>query len=124
MKKQYYSKIEIRILTNNQYYVVCCHFFHKTPFLLKDLISLAKKLWAVRRNICENVHYWKKQENSWRKTCKMIFSGTIKKYIYIYAHDTIQCLENVLHYLNMKMPGILVEIIDLQICSSLKWDSL
>ena len=40
------------------------------------------------------------------------------------AHDTIQCLKNVVHYLNMKTPDILVGIIDLLICSSLKWDDV
>ena len=29
------------------------------------------------------------------------------------CHDTIQCLKNVVHYLNMNIPYILVEIIDL-----------
>ena len=33
-------------------------------------------------------------------------------------------MKNVVHYLNMKMPDILVEIIDLQLCSSLKWDGV
>ena len=37
-----------------------------------------------------------------------------------FSHNTIQCLKNVVHYLNMKIPDILVEIIDLQLCSSLK----
>ena len=36
------------------------------------------------------------------------------------VHDTIQCLKNIVHYLNMKMPDLLVEIIDLQIFTSLK----
>ena len=32
--------------------------------------------------------------------------------------------ENVVHYLSMKIPDILVEIIEFQICSSLKWDGV
>ena len=36
------------------------------------------------------------------------------------AHDTIQCLKNVVHYLDTKMIDILVEIIDLELISSLK----
>ena len=52
------------------------------------------------------------------KNFKIIFSGTIERKNI--AHETIQCLKNVVHYLNMKMPDILVEIIDLKLCSSLK----
>ena len=39
-------------------------------------------------------------------------------------HDTIQWLKNVVHYLNIKMKGKSVEIIGLQLCSSLKWDGV
>ena len=38
------------------------------------------------------------------------------------AHDTIKWLKYVGHYLNMKMEEKSVEIIDLQLGSSLKWD--
>ena len=40
------------------------------------------------------------------------------------VHDTIQWLHCIIHYLNMKMKGKSVEIIDLQLCSSLKWDGV
>ena len=53
----------------------------------------------------------KKQEIQRVKTISWILSGTVKIKIKI-AHDTIQCLRKVVHYLNMKMPYILVEIID------------
>ena len=58
-----------------------------------------------------------------QKNCKLVFSGTIEKKGKM-APDKIQCLKNVVHNLNMKMPDILVEIIDLQLCSSLKWDGV
>ena len=32
--------------------------------------------------------------------------------------------ENIVHYLNMKIPDIFFEIIDLKLCSSLKWDGV
>ena len=38
------------------------------------------------------------------------------------AHDTIQWLKCVVHYLNMKMKVKSAEIINLQLCSSLKWE--
>ena len=59
----------------------------------------------------------KKQENQEQKNCKSIFSETVLKM----AHDTIQWLKNVMHYLNMKMKVKSVKIIDLKLCSSLKW---
>ena len=40
------------------------------------------------------------------------------------AHDTIQLLKNVVYYLNIKMKGKLVEILDLQLYCSLKWDGV
>ena len=40
------------------------------------------------------------------------------------AHDTIQWMKIIVHYLNMKVRYILVEIIDLQLFSSLKWDGV
>ena len=59
------------------------------------------------------------QENPYQKSFKLTFSGTID--IKKYDHDTIQCLKNVVHDLNMKIPDILVKIIELVICTSLKW---
>ena len=59
----------------------------------------------------------KKARKSIAKNCKLIFSGAVD---FCFAHDTIQCLKNVVHYLNMKMTDILVGIIDLQLCCSLK----
>ena len=53
----------------------------------------------------------KKARKSIAKNCKLIFSGTVEKN----AHDTVQYLKNVVHYLNMKMSDRLVEIIDLQL---------
>ena len=60
----------------------------------------------------------KSKEIHREKKCKLIFSGAVKKGKI--AYDTIQCLKNIIHYLNMKMPDMLVEIIDLQFFSSLK----
>ena len=59
----------------------------------------------------------KKARKSIAKNCKLIFSGAVD---FCFAHDTIQCLKNVVHYLNMKMLDILVEILDLKLFSSLK----
>ena len=58
-----------------------------------------------------------------KKNLNFIFSGTVEKKDK-YAHDSIQCLKNVVHYLNMKMQDILVEIIYLKLCSSLNWDGV
>ena len=54
----------------------------------------------------------KKARKSIAKNCKLIFSGTVEGKI---AHNTIQCLKNVVYYLNMKMPDMSVEIIDLKL---------
>ena len=56
------------------------------------------------------------------KNCKLIFSGTLEK-IENYD-DTLQCLKNVVHYLNIKIPDILVEIIDFKCSSSIKLDDV
>ena len=40
------------------------------------------------------------------------------------AHDAIQWLKNSVQYLNVKRKGKMVEIIDLKLCSSLKWDGV
>ena len=53
-----------------------------------------------------------------KKNCKFIFSGTEEKIYFCSQHNSIP--ENVVHYLNMKMTDILVEVIELQIFSSLK----
>ena len=50
------------------------------------------------------------------------FSIKLQNKIIKLAHDTIQWLKCVLHYLNMKMKEKSVEIIDLKFGSSLKWD--
>ena len=39
-----------------------------------------------------------------------------------FAHDSIQYLENIVHYLNMTILDILVEIIDSKLLSSLIWE--
>ena len=65
----------------------------------------------------------KNQENPKQKTVSWFFWNRFKEE-FIFAHGKIQCLKNVLHYLNMKIPDILVEIIDLQLWSSLKWDGV
>ena len=91
------------------------------PIYLRILFYLATKLWALWSNKCENVHDWKKQK-SISKNFKLIFSKTVD--LLLFAHDTIQCLKNVVYYLNMKIPDILVGIIDLKLCSSLKWDGV
>ena len=57
----------------------------------------------------------KNQEIHSKKTLTQFSLKLLKKY-----HDTIQRLKNVVHYLNMKTKETLVEIIDLQLCSSLK----
>ena len=54
------------------------------------------------------------------KNCKFIFSGTVEKNCS--RHTSMP--KNVVHYLNIKFPDILVDIIDLQLCSSLKWDDV
>ena len=49
----------------------------------------------------------KNQKNLYKKYCKSIFSETVEK-----VHDTIQQLKKVVHYLNIKIKGKPVEIID------------
>ena len=67
--------------------------------------------------------FLKKLNNLKQNKCRLIFSRTAEK-IKIIAHDTTQCLKNVVHYLNMKMPDILVGIIDFNLCSSIKLDGV
>ena len=64
-----------------------------------------------------------KEKKPQPKNFKLIFFGTIEKNQKV-AHDTIQWLNRVLRYLNMKIKGTGVEIIDLKYCSSLKWDGV
>ena len=66
---QYYNKIKIRKYANNKnkMYVtniILC----KIPIYLRILFYWAIKLWSLRRNKCENVHYWKKQKKRSKKT--------------------------------------------------------
>ena len=69
-----------------------------TPIYLRILFYLATKLWFLWRNKRGNVHYWKNQENTQWKTVSRFSLKPLKR-----AHDTIQWLKNVVHYLNMKM---------------------
>ena len=61
---QYYNKIEIRKYKNMNIlmYVSIIIFMYK-PYLLKGIILVSHKSWALRRNKCENVHYWKNQKS-------------------------------------------------------------
>ena len=54
------------------------------------------------------------------KNCKLIFSGTVENKFSL--HNSMP--ENVVQYLNMKTPDILVEIIYLKLCSSIKLDGV
>ena len=65
-----------------------------------------------------NVNDWKKQKNPWRKNFKLIFSGTVKKNCS--RHNSMP--EKFRTLFKYDMPDILVEIVDLKLCSSLKWD--
>ena len=56
------------------------------------------------------MHYWKSKKIYSEKTSSWFSLEPFKN-----AHDTIQCLKNVVHYLNMKIPDIFVEIIELQL---------
>ena len=64
----------------------------------------------------------KKARKSIAKNCKLVFSGTVEKKLFWSWHNSMP--ENVVHYLNMKMSDILVEIIYLKLCSSIKFDGL
>ena len=56
---------------------------------------------------------------------KVVYSFVaIEPYIFSKVHDTIQRLNFVVHTLNMIMKKKSVEIIDLQLCSSLKLDGV
>ena len=59
------SEWENMRIINIMMYVTIAFFVN--PYLLKDAILLAKKLWAFSRNNFDNVHYWKKQNNPKRK---------------------------------------------------------
>ena len=63
---------------------------------------------------CESL---KKARKSIAKKLEVdFFSGTVE---FVFAHGTIQRLKFFVHYLNMKMLDILVEMIDVQLFSSL-----
>ena len=55
-----------------------------------------------------------KARKSIAKKLEVDFCGTVENIYLKIAHDTIQCLKNVVDYLNMKMPDILVEMIYLK----------
>ena len=93
------------------------------PIYSRILFEWAIKLWALRRNKCKRVHYWKKQKKHSEKTLSYSSLEPLK-IIIVFAHDTIQWLNYVIHYLNMKIKGTCVEIIDLKLCISLKWDGV
>ena len=91
--------------------------FFEIFIYLRVSFYLATKLWALRINKSVNVYYWKNKKVHSQKNVGPFSLKPFKN-----AHDTIQWLKNVVHYLNMKMKDIFVEIIDLQLFSSLKWD--
>ena len=68
-----------------------------------------------------NIEKSKKKHSE--KTCSYFFCDHRKK-SFVFAHDTIQLMSFFLHYLNMKIKGSWVEIIDLKIHSSLKLDGV
>ena len=95
--------------------------FYVEPYLLKDIILLAPKLWSLRINKCEMCIIEKSKEIQSEKTLTWFLYN---HYIICFAQYTVQCLKNVVQYLNMKMTDILVEIIESKFCSSLKWDGV
>ena len=93
-------------------------FLGKTPTYLRMLFYMATNH-EISGEI-GNGYYWKKEKKSIAKQIKLIFSGTVETN---WSRQN-SMTENVVHYLNMKMPDISVSIIDLQLCSSLKWDGV
>ena len=94
------------------------------PYLLKDIILVIQKNCDISGEI--NVKMCiieKSKKNHGEKKIKLIFFETVEKNDF-FAHETIQWLNYVLHYLNMKIKGKWVEIMDLKFCSSLKWDGV
>ena len=91
------------------------------PYLLKNIVLFSHKIVRSLEEKKRKSALLKKQNNKQQKKCKLIFSKTViqtkKK-----SHDTIQWLRFVVHYLNMKIKGKLVEIVYLKPFSSLKWD--
>ena len=65
-----------------------------------------------------------KSKKNLAKKVKLILSGTAEKIKIKISHDTIQRLNCVVHYLNMKIKGKWIEIIDFKLCSSLKLDGV
>ena len=86
-------------------------FLIKNHYLLKDIFIEPQKCELSEKIIVKICIIEKSKKIHSEKNCKLIFSGTVEKFLKI-AHDTIQCLKNAVHYLNMIMPDILVEIID------------
>ena len=64
----------------------------------------------------------KKAKKPQQTKFKLIFSGAVKKNKI--ADDTIQYLNCVVHYLNMKTKGKLIDTIELKLCKSLKCDGV
>ena len=121
IKLSYYEKhniitkpkfVNIRIINIMMY--VTINFLCKTPIYLRMLFYWPIKLWDIRRNNFENVNNWKKLKIHSEKNLSWFSLEPFKKII---AHNTIQCLKNFVHYLDMKMPDILVEIIYLKLFS-------
>ena len=90
------------------------------PIYFRILFYWATKLWALGINKFENVHYWKKEKNHSKTTVSFF----ILEQFFFNCSGPNSMPENVVHYLNMKMIDIIVEIIDLKLCSSLTWDGV
>ena len=80
----------------------------------------------IRRALLSNkngiLHYWKSQ---WFNSYKIVRKCTKQPYENIksfFVHNTIQLLNSVMHYLNTKINLILVEKINAQLFSALKWE--
>ena len=96
---QYYNKIETGKYTKNKYYDVCYNFLMYNPDLRKDIGSQEKYMWKCA--------LLKKAKNHSKKTLSW-FSLELKKKI---ARNTIQWLNCVVHYLNVKIKGKWIDII-------------
>ena len=93
------------------------------PYLIKGIDLFRQKMWARWINKHENLHPRKKiKKINNEKNVSQFFIKPQYNFLNKLVQDTIHWMKCVVHYLNMKMKGKSVEIIELRLGGLLKRD--